>query len=224
MARKKKIKQEEEKKAPEEDIAPVDETDESDAEIDVSGPLTAGFAAGEYSHTIKIPKDRIAVLIGVKGSEKRELEEWSSAKIHVDSAEGDVVIFGKDALKLYELREIIQAIARGFSPETASLLLKPDYMLEIINLKDYGLDKPNKLARVKARVIGTGGKARRVIEEITGTQLSVYGKTIGIIGECTGVTNAKRAIELLVKGSMHATVYKWLEDQRRKSKREERGF
>jgi ribosomal RNA assembly protein len=209
MVRKKKIKQEEEKEAPEEDIMPANETvDESDAEIDVSGPITAGFAAGEYSHTIKIPKDRIAVLIGVKGSEKRELEEWSSAKIHVDSNEGDVVIFGKDALKLYELREIIQAIARGFSPETASLLLKPDYMLEIINLKDYGLDKPN----------------RRVIEEITGTQLSVYGKTIGIIGECTGVTNAKRAIELLVKGSMHATVYKWLEDQRRKAKREEAGF
>ena len=26
----------------------------------------------EYSYTIKIPKDRIAVLIGVKGKEKKE--------------------------------------------------------------------------------------------------------------------------------------------------------
>jgi ribosomal RNA assembly protein len=182
------------------------------------------LGAGEYSHTIKIPKDRIAVLIGVKGKDKKELEEWSSARIHVDSDEGDVVIFGKDALKLFELREIIQAIARGFSPETARLLLKPDYMLEIINLKDYGLNNPNKLARVKARVIGTGGKARRVIEQLTGTEVCVYGKTIGIIGECGNVTTARRAIELLIKGSMHSTVYKWLEDQRRKAKRDERGF
>jgi ribosomal RNA assembly protein len=184
--------------------------------------LSAGV--GEYSHTIKIPKDRIAVLIGVKGKDKKELEEWSSARIHVDSDEGDVVIFGKDALKLFELREIIQAIARGFSPETARLLLKSDYMLEIINLKDYGLDNPNKLARVKARVIGTGGKARRVIEELTSTQVCVYGKTIGIIGECGNVTTARRAVELLIKGSMHSTVYKWLEAQRRKAKRDERGF
>jgi len=239
MVRKKKVKKEEEKEVLKEkkkekkiDTAEKAETEETDKtediedmdELEENSGETPSFAVGEYSHTIKIPKDRIAVLIGVKGSEKRELEEWSGAKIHVDSYEGDVVIFGKDALKLYELREIIQAIARGFSPEIASLLLKPDYMLEIINLKEYGLDNPNKLARVKARVIGTGGKARRVIEEITGTQLSVYGKTIGIIGECGGVTIAKRAIELLVKGSMHATVYKWLEDQRRKSKREEHGF
>jgi ribosomal RNA assembly protein len=178
----------------------------------------------DYSHTIKIPRDRIAVLIGVKGKDKHDLEDWSGSKIDVDSTEGDVVITGKDALKLFELREIIQAIARGFSPETANLLLKPDYMLEIINLKDYGLDKPNKLMRVKARVIGTGGKARRVVEEMTDTQVCVYGKTISIIGECNGVTSAKRAIEFLIKGSMHSTVFKWLEDRRRKAKREGQGF
>jgi ribosomal RNA assembly protein len=178
----------------------------------------------EYSHTIKIPKDRIAVLIGVKGKDKRELEEWSYARINVDSQEGDVIITGKDALKLYELKEVIQAIARGFSPDTAKLLMKADYMLEIINLKDYGLDNPSKLARVKARVIGTGGKARRVIEELTNSQLCIYGKTISIIGECDKVTTAKRAIELLIRGSMHSTVYKWLEDQRRKAKRESMSF
>lgn len=201
-----------------------EETIEESAEHD-EPEYSDNFVAGsDYSHTIKIPKDRIAVLIGVKGRDKHDLEDWSGAKIEVDSTEGDVVITGKDALKLFELREIIQAIARGFSPETARLLLKPDYMLEIINLKDYGLDKPNKLARVKARVIGTGGKARRVVEELTETEVCVYGKTIGIIGECSGVTNAKRAIELLIKGSMHSTVFKWLEDQRRKARKEQQGF
>ena len=160
----------------------------------------------------------------MKGRDKKELEDSSSARISVDSEEGDVTIAGRDAVKLYALKEIILAIARGFSPDTARLLLKPDYMLEIINLKDYGLDNRNKMMRVKARVIGTEGKARRVIEELTGASLCIYGKTISIIGECTQVPNAKRAIELLIKGSMHSTVYKWLEDQRRKARREERMF
>ncbi|MBW2991374.1 KH domain-containing protein, partial [Candidatus Woesearchaeota archaeon] len=178
----------------------------------------------EYSYTIKIPKDRIAVLIGVKGRDKKELEDYSKANISVDSTEGDVIISGKDAVKLYALREVVKAIARGFNPDTARLLLKPDYMLEIISLKDYGLDNKNRLKRVKARIIGTKGKARRTIEEMTGTFLSVYGKTISMLGECNDVAHAKRAIELLITGSMHATVYKWLEDQKRKSRAEEKGF
>jgi len=223
MPRKKKAVEKKEKDASDkeesEEKRGLEESTDDEATVDY---LAGGV--GEYSHTIKIPKDRIAVLIGVKGKDKRELEEWSHAKINVDSNEGDVIIFGKDALKLYELREVIQAIARGFSPETASLLMKPDYMLEIINLKDYGLDNPNKLRRVRARVIGTGGKARRVIEDLTGSQLCVYGKTISIIGEAGSVTNAKRAVELLIKGSMHSTVFKWLENQRRKAKRDEAGF
>jgi len=212
------------KKKQEEVVEASAEPEESGEEEETEYSNNYLAEGSDYSHAIKIPRDRIAVLIGVKGKDKHDLEDWSGAKIDVDSTEGDVVITGKDALKLFELREIIQAIARGFSPETASLLLKPDYMLEIINLKDYGLDKPNKLMRVKARVIGTGGKARRVVEEMTDTQVCVYGKTIGIIGECTGVSSAKRAIDLLVKGSMHSTVFKWLENQRRKAKREQQGF
>lgn len=181
-------------------------------------------AQEEYSYTIKIPKDRIAVLIGVKGKDKKELEEYASASIEVDSKEGDVTISGKDPVKLYALREVVKAIARGFNPDTARLLLKPDYMLEIISLKDYGLDNKNRLIRIKARIIGTKGKARRTLEELTDTFISVYGKTISILGECTHIGNARRAVELLITGSMHSTVYKWLEDQRRKIKAEEKGF
>ncbi|MBN1792475.1 RNA-processing protein [Candidatus Woesearchaeota archaeon] len=171
---------------------------------------------------MKIPRDRVAVLIGVKGKEKKDLEEYARARITIDSKEGDVTIAGKDALKLYELREVVRAIGRGFSPDHARLLLKPDYMLELINLKDYGADNKNKILRIRARVIGTGGKARKTIESLTNTSICVYGKTIGLLGECTEVANAKRAVEMLITGSMHATVYKWLEGQRRKA-RIERG-
>src|SRR5512141_574853 len=96
--------------------------EDEDAELDYDDAVMS--SGNEYSYTLKIPKDRIAVLIGVKGKEKRELEEHARAHLTVDSAEGDVTITGKDAIKLYELREVIKAIARGFSPDHARLLLR----------------------------------------------------------------------------------------------------
>lgn len=204
-----------------------EETSFDDPEIEYDdAPVNAKMNGGlnEYSYSLKIPKDRIAALIGVKGRDKRELEEYASAKIMVDSKEGDVTIAGFDALKLYGLREVVKAISRGFSPEVARLLMKPDYMLEIINLKDYGMDNPNKLIRIRSRLIGTEGKARKTMESLTNTSISVYGKTIGVLGECSEVSIAKRAIEMIIQGSMHATVYKWLEGQRRKMRQEQRGF
>ncbi|MCX6707311.1 MAG: KH domain-containing protein [Candidatus Woesearchaeota archaeon] len=42
----------------------------------------------EYSYDIKIPKDRVAVLIGKKGEVKKEIEECTKSKIKIDSKEG----------------------------------------------------------------------------------------------------------------------------------------
>ena len=209
-------------------IDPEDEellNEEEDIEsVEYAKNINLNDGSEEYSYTIKIPKDRIAVLIGVKGQVKKDLEDYSEADIRVDSSEGDVTISGKDALKLFELREVVKAIARGFNPDIAKLLLKPDYSLEIVSLKDFGVDSRNKLKRVRSRVIGTEGKARKALEDLTGTFIRVYGKTVSILGEISQVSIAKRAIESLVKGSMHATVYKWLEKQRRKMKSDALNF
>ena len=197
--------------------------EELNQELDYGNEEVTVTGGQEYSYNMKIPKDRVAVLIGAKGKDKRELEDYCKARINVDSKEGDVMISGTDALKLYELREVIKAIGRGFNPQTALLLLKPDYMIEIINLREYGADNKNKLMRIRSRVIGTGGKARKTIETLTYCSISVYGKTIGILGEVTEVGNAKRAVEMIITGAMHSTVYKWLEGQRRKARMESRG-
>ena len=65
------------------------------------------------------------------------------------------------------------------------------------------------------------GKSRNTIEDLTGAYISVYGKTVGIIGEMTAVPLARRAIESLIEGAQHASVYKWLEKQRRGMKKKE---
>lgn len=174
-----------------------------------------------YSYELKIPKDRIAVLIGKKGTIKKEIEEATNSKIKVDSKEGDVTISGKDSLGLFSAREIIKAVSRGFNPDIAILLLKQDYVLEVLPLQDFLGKSAKKIIRMKGRVIGQEGKTRKIIEELTETYISIYGKTISIIGLPENVSIARRAIENLLQGSPHSTVYRFLEKQRKKLKSRE---
>lgn len=177
------------------------------------------MADTEYIYELKIPKERIAVLIGTGGDVKKQIEEATKTRLDINSTEGDIFIKGVDSILLYSAREIIKAIGRGFNPEIAMLLLKQEYSLEMINLRDFVPEQ--HMMRLKGRVIGEDGKARRNIELLTETSISIYGKTIGIIGETANVTAARRAVESLIKGSNHATVYKWLEKNRRDLKRRE---
>lgn len=173
----------------------------------------------EFSYEIKIPKDRIAVLIGRKGEIKKQIEDHTNTKINIDSNEGDVIVSGEDAILLYCTRDIIKAIGRGFNPDIALLLLKQDYAFEVINLPDF--DNPTQFRRIKGRIIGREGKSRRLIEEHTDTNICVYGKTISLIGRTDTCSIARRAVEMLIKGSPHSNVYKWLEKMRRNLKRRE---
>ncbi|HLC64715.1 MAG TPA: KH domain-containing protein [Candidatus Nanoarchaeia archaeon] len=172
----------------------------------------------EFLYELRIPRDRIAVLIGKKGDVKRDIEDSTHTKLEIDSKEGDVFLKGEDALGLFSAREVVKAIGRGFNPDIALLLLKPDYAYEVIPLNDYVKGSKNTLIRIKGRVIGKEGKARAVIEELTECRITVYGKTIGIIGLAGNTAIARRAIEALITGSRHANVYKWLERKRREMK------
>ncbi len=174
----------------------------------------------EFVYDLRIPKERVAVLIGKKGETKRAIEHETKTKLQVNSEEGEIKITGKDALLLYLAREIIRAIGRGFNPEIARQLLKSDYAFEIISIQDYAKTQ-NDLERLRGRVIGEGGKSRRVIEELTKTTICVYGKTVGIIGSAETITDARRAVESLLSGSPHPHVYRWLERRKRERRHRE---
>ncbi|MBI4918815.1 RNA-processing protein [archaeon] len=173
-----------------------------------------------YFYELRIPRDRVAVLIGKKGEVKKNLEESTHTKINVDSKEGLVFIEGSDPLYLFSLKEIIRAIGRGFNPDIALLLLKQDYGLELLPLKSF-LKTKKSAERLKGRVIGEKGKSRATIESLTETHISVYGNTIGIIGEYDGLYFARRAIEQLLQGSPHSNVYKWLEKRQKDLRKKE---
>lgn len=168
----------------------------------------------KFSYELKIPQERVAVLIGKDGATKKEVETLTKCHLEV-APEGDVTMTGSEALELFTCREVVHAIARGFNPKIALLLLKQDYALEIIDLKDVAGKNKNTLERVKGRVIGKGGKSREEIERLTDTNISIYGKTIGIIGEINAVALAREAVAMLLSGSMHKTVYHFLEKKKK---------
>jgi ribosomal RNA assembly protein len=167
---------------------------------------------------IKVPQDRIGAIIGVEGKMKETLEKKSGATIDVDSESGTVTIEGEDAVKAMRASEVIKAIARGFSPEKALKLLdNEDLILDLIDLSKIG-DSPSDLTRIKGRIIGKAGKSREIIESMTGAKISVYGKTISIIGDGDQVTSVRTAIDMLIDGAPHGAVYGYLEKRRREIK------
>ena len=167
----------------------------------------------DYMNVIKIPQDRIAVLIGKKGEVKDEIETSTTTVLDINSEDGDINISGEDPITLFTCAEIVKAIGRGFNPEIALNLQKIDYTLEIISIADYAKTK-NDFMRLRGRVIGKDGKARRIIEDLLEINICVYGKTISLIGRGENVALGRRAMESLLAGSPHANIYKWLEKQR----------
>jgi len=163
----------------------------------------------EFQEYIKIPEARVSVVIGKGGEVKKAIEKKLNCKIEINS-EGDVVIKGADGLSLLKAKQIILAMARGFSPEKAMKLLDENIALEIINLQDIlGKNKSN-IVRQKGRIIGTQGKVREQIEKMTNTLISVYGKTVAIIGPPNNVRIAKEAITMLAEGARHNTVFSFI--------------
>ena len=93
----------------------------------------------EHVHTeekmhehLKIPKDRVAVLIGSGGKTKNLLEKKTECSIDVDSSEGVVEISGHDAILLFDCKDIVLAIGRGFNPKIALKLLNTNFLLVFI--------------------------------------------------------------------------------------------
>lgn len=169
-----------------------------------------------YTEIIKIPKERIAVLIGKKGETKRYLEQRTHTRIKVSSQEGEVSIHAEDSFNTFATVPVIKAIARGFNPEIAIQLLKENYHLEIMDMRDFAKNSKKKMDRIRARLIGTQGKAREMLEQLTNTRIVIHGRTVAVIGGVDEVHIARQGVEKLLQGSPHSNVYSFIETQMRK--------
>lgn len=174
---------------------------------------------------ILIPHERIGVLIGPGGSVRRLIEEKAGCKLHIDSATGRVEIAeAEDPLAALRVREVVQAVGRGFSPEKALRLLEDeDLVLEVIDLSEWASSNRD-LRRINGRIIGARGRMRERFESLIGCNLSVYGKTVSIIGYPEQNRIAHTGIEMLITGAPHGPVYSFLERKNKELRRQEMDY
>lgn len=171
---------------------------------------------------IKIPEERVGVLIGPDGSMKKLIEEKSKTLLEIDSESGTVTVeSSEDPLMVMRVSDLVRAIGRGFSPERALAILDDEMlMLDVMDLSKM-VGTKSDMARLKGRIIGKDGKTREIMERLSGSKVSVYGKTISLIGYPEQIRVARAAIEMLLDGAPHGNVYSFLEKKHQELAKEE---
>jgi len=176
---------------------------------------------------MKIGKNRIAVLIGKNGETKKQIEDSLGIQIILDSQTGDYEIkpvfesTKYNPLNQFTAQKIINAISRGFNPNKAMKLLEDTFDLEVFNLYNLLGKSDKKIKRMKGRIIGRNGEIRTAIERYAESYVSVYGKTVSLIAEYENLQISRRAINMLLTGTPHHTVLKFLERKYNEKKKEE---
>ncbi|MCL4347503.1 MAG: KH domain-containing protein [Candidatus Thermoplasmatota archaeon] len=170
---------------------------------------------------LKIPRERVGVLIGKEGEIRKQIEENGEISLLIDSREGDVRIIQRgDPLKANISAEVVKAIGRGFNPEKAMFLFDENYQLIVMTLREYARKGSRRIGEIKGRIIGREGKTRKVIEDLTGTSVSIYGDTVSVIGDYISIKYSLEAIKMIIEGRKQRTVYNFLEGNVKKMKME----
>ncbi len=174
---------------------------------------------------VRIPKERVGVLVGPEGKVKQYIEDRLCVKLEVDSELGDVNITlaqnAEDPSTLFRARDVVTAIGRGFAPEHAFRLIRDeDAVFDIIDLRDVFGRSESDIKRVKGRIIGMEGKTRKIIENLSEADIVVYGHTVGLIGSFEQANIARTAVQMLIDGCQHHSVYKYLAKKRHELKKQ----
>ncbi|MBU0527865.1 MAG: KH domain-containing protein [Candidatus Micrarchaeota archaeon] len=164
------------------------------------------------SEIIRIPEERIKILIGTNKKTKEKIEEKCNVSLKISDSEVEIV--GEPA-DIFFAQDIVKAIGRGFEPRKAFMLLKPENAFYLISLRELASTEKT-ITRMKGRVIGDDGKIKIAIEDATDSFISVYGSTIAIISNVETINYAKEAISMIINGAMHASVLAYLSKARRK--------
>ena len=99
---------------------------------------------------IKIPEERIGVLVGPGGSIKHLIEEKTKTTLEIDSETGTVSIASaEDPLQGLRVMDLVRAIGRGFSPERALAILDDEMlMLDVLDISKMASTKSD-MERIK---------------------------------------------------------------------------
>jgi ribosomal RNA assembly protein len=173
---------------------------------------------------VKIPKERVGILVGPDGKIKRHIEDRLQVKLDIDKEGSVTIILNEncpDPSLLLKAKDVVSAIGRGFPPETAFRLIRnEDDIYDMIDLRLIFGRNESDITRIKGRIIGTEGKTRKLVEELTEADVVVYGHTVGIIGSFEEADAAHNALQMIIDGCEHHTMYNYLQKKRTELKKE----
>lgn len=144
---------------------------------------------------------------------KEKLEKELKIKL---SFSGKSVLIQGDPINIYAAERVFEAINLDFKIEDCLLLKDEEFVIETINIKD--LTKRKDLERIRARIIGTKGKTKELIQNLSDCLISVHNNQIGIIGRTEDIKKAITAITSLIQGKKQGKVYGFLEKERSREK------
>lgn len=115
-----------------------------------------------------------------------------------------------DEYEEFVAEKVIRALDFGFNLKEALLLRNEDYDFRIINIKNYV--RPSRLLDVKGRIIGKKGKAKKVMEEISGAIIKLKRNEVGIIADSEHLEELTSALISLIEGTKHSNIFHYLEN------------
>jgi len=113
----------------------------------------------------------------------------------------------------YLCLKIIEAVNLGFSVKNALVLKDENIILHILNIRD--ITKRKDLYHIRARIIGTHGKTKSNIQNLSDCLVSLHDNRVGIIGEIGRIEETIIAIKRLIQGSRQGNVYARLEKKKK---------
>jgi len=179
-----------------------------------SAPFAALAKSVEYGN---------GLVVSAQGHIVTDRKLTEGCQVVVASGLGDAVRIADDKdsglalLRVYAPRKVSALALNIDAPKSGELTL-----VGIPDPKEQ--DGSRKLTEIKARLIGAHGKTRRILEELTGVDVSVAGHSVALIGDAFEMAIAREAVVMLLRGSEHATVYRFLERKRADIKAWQMGF
>lgn len=142
-------------------------------------------------------------------SNKKQLEEKLKVKLNIN---GKMVSFEGETLDEFTAEKVLEAIAFGFSARKSLALINEEMMFKKIHIKSF---TNRNLKAIKSRIIGTRGKTKKTMSEISNCEILIKESDVGILGDSEVIEDVEQAIINLIKGSKQSNMYRYLERRNR---------
>ena len=156
-------------------------------------------------------------IIFVNTVELKRTKEELKEKLNVEiTLEGKKVTVRGDSLDEYEAGIVLDAMSLGFSAAKALDLKDESKIFRVLNIKS--ISRKSNLKEVRARVIGSKGRTKKTMEDISGCDIIIRDNDVGIIADAEVIDEVVTAVSNLIRGTKQANTYRYLEKMNAKKK------